>query len=278
MDTVIRRTWLALCIGALFAAALFIAPAHVAAQSRALVNALSQVQQLSNSDFSALASWAQNGTPAPFTYNTALDQAKGAILSLGNKDRQAVVLWLQGNGRSALYAQGASDYQIGPLRAPADSSAPTPSPTPSWRQIPLATASLSGATQGQIQIVGGFAAVKIDGTSAIACVSFKNLSPMTARRIVFDFPLYDAGGNLLGTLTLDRNGEFSSNILIATYNSFSDWIGGAIGPRGYLDNCIRRDLPTAALPILQARTAGYSVVRVEYDGGSVWTPSATPSP
>ncbi len=272
-----RGSLAALAMLTLVAGLLFAAPAPVHAQSRALVNTLSQIQQLSNSDFQSLAAWAQNGAPTPFSTFTALDQTKAAILSLGDKDRQAIILWLQGNGRSALYARGASDYQIGPPRAPADSAAPSPSPTPGpWREIPLATATLEGGVQGQIQINKGFAGVKRDGTAAIACVSFTNLSAKTARRIVFEFPLYDAQGNSLGTLTLDRNGEFSSNVLIATYDSFSSWQSGSIGPRGYADNCIQRNLPTAAMPILQARTAGYRVTRVEYDDGSVWTPGTSP--
>lgn len=269
-----RGTFAAFAIVTLVAGLYLTAPAPVHAQSRALVNTLSQIQQLSSADFNSLAGWAQNGSPTPYTTATALDQAKSAILALGDKDRQAVILWLQGSGRSALYARGANDYQIGPPRAPVDSAAPTPSPTPGpWREIPLASGTLDAGPQGQIQILGGFAAVKRDGTAAIACVSFKNASPMTARRIVFEFPLLDAQGNSLGTLTLDRTGEFSSDVAIMTFNNFSEWTGGSIGPRGRIDNCIQKNLPTAAVPLLQARTASYRVVRVEYDGGSLWTPS-----
>jgi hypothetical protein len=270
-----RGSIAALAILTLVAGLLLTAPAPVRAQSHALVNTLAQIQQLSDNDFRSLAGWAQNGAPAPFSTFTALDQAKSAILSLGDKDRQAVLLWLQGSGRSALYARGASDYQIGSPRAPADQGAtPTPSPTPGpWREIPLASATLEGGVEGQIQILGGFAGVKRDGTAAIACVSFKNVSPMTARRVVFEFPLIDAQGNALGILTLDRRGEFSSNVDIMTYAAFSDWNNGTIGPRGRADNCIQRTLATAAIPLLQARSASYRVVRVEYDGGSTWTPA-----
>jgi hypothetical protein len=272
---VIRRgAFAAFAIATLVAGLLLAAPARVHAQSSALVSVLSEIQQLSSSDFSALASWASNNAPPPFSTVFALDKAKADILSLGDKDKQAVLWWLQGNGRSALYARGASDYQIGPRRSPVDSGAATPSPTPgAWREIPLASATLDGGVEGQIQILGGFAGVKRDGTAAIACISFKNLSPMTARRIVFEFPLLDAQGNALGKLTLDRNGEFSSNVAIMTYDGFGSWQSGSIGPRGRDDNCIQRTLPTAAVPLLQARTASYRVVRVEYDGGSLWTPS-----
>jgi hypothetical protein len=275
---VIRRgAFSALTIVALVAGLLLSEPARVRAQSSALVSVLSEIQQLSNNDFSALTSWASNGAPPPFSTVFAIDHTKADILNLGDKDRQAVLWWLQGNGRSALYGRGANDYQIGAPRAPADSAAPSPSPTPGpWREIPLASATLEGGVQGQIQILGGFAGVKRDGTAAVACVSFKNLSPMTARRVVFEFPLLDAQGNPLGTLTLDRNGEFSSNIAIMTYDGFKDWQNGTIGPRGRDDNCIQRTLPTAAVPLLQARTASYRVTRVEYDGGTVWTPPSSP--
>jgi hypothetical protein len=269
---VIRRGSLAALAILTLVAGLFITvPAPVRAQSNALVAVLSEIQQLSQSDFATLCSWASNGTPPPFSTVFPVDKTKADILNLGDKDRQAVIWWLQGNGRSALYGRGANDYQIGNPRAPADSAAPAPSPTPGpWREIPLASATLEGGVQGQIQILGGFAAVKRDGTAAIVCVSFKNLSPTTARRVVFEFPLLDAQGSSLGTLTLDRNGEFSSNVAIMTYAGFSDWNKGSIGPRGRDDNCIQRTLATAAVPLLQARSASYRVVRVEYDGGTVW--------
>jgi hypothetical protein len=268
---VIRRGAAVLAIVALVAGLFFTEPATVRAQSGALVSVLSEIQALSTSDFAALAAWAKNNAPAPFSSVFTLDKAKADILALNDKDRQAVLWWLQGNGRSALYSRGASDYQIGPRRSPVDGGTASPTPGP-WREIPLASATLEGGVQGKIQILGGFAAVKRDGTAAIVCVSFKSLSPMTARRIIFEFPLFDEQGNALGTLTLERNGEFSSNVSIYTYDSFNDWQQGALGHKGRGDNCIQKTLPTAAVPLLQARTASYRVMRVEYDGGSVWTP------
>jgi hypothetical protein len=269
---VIRRgTFAALAIASLVAGLFLTVPARVHAQSSALVSVLGEIQQLSSSDFSSLVSWSRNGAPTPMTSYFTLDRAKTDILNLGDRDRQAVLWWLQGNGRSALYSRGASDYQIGPRRAPVDASAsPTPGP---WREIPLASASLDADVEGQVQILGGFAAVRRDGTAAIACVSFKNISPMTARRIVFEFPLLDKEGGVLGKLTLNRTGEFSSNIDIMTYAGFSDWNTSSMGPRGRADNCIQKNLATAATPILQAHAASYRVVRVEYDGGTVWPTS-----
>ncbi|HUN29498.1 MAG TPA: hypothetical protein VMV65_06805 [Alphaproteobacteria bacterium] len=271
----IRRVALVVALVGLFVAG-SLAPVRVHAQSDALVSVLTEMQQLSQSDFNTLVSWAKNGTPAPFSNFFQPDKTMSDILALGDKDRQAVLWWLQGNGRSALYARGASDYQIGPRRAPVDQPAATPTPA-AWREIPLASATLEGGVQGQIQILGGFAAVKRDGTAAIACVSFKNLAPLTARRVIVEFPLLDAQGNSLGSLTLDRNGEFSSNVSISTYMNFATWQQGGIGPRGYADNCIQKTLPTPAVPLLQARTASYRVMRVEYDNGTVWPP-ASPTP
>jgi len=268
---VIRRAF-GLLVAVAFIGALLGAPLHVRAQSNALVAVLSEMQGLSQSDFNSLVSWAKNGAQAPFSTFFQPYKTQADILALGDKDQQAVIWWLTGNGRSALYARGASDYQIGPRRSPVDKPAATPTPS-AWREIPLASATLEGGVQGQIQIIGGFSAVKRDATAAIACVSFKNLAPMTARRVIFEFPLLDSQGNSLGSLTLDRNGEFSSGVTIATYDSFAAWQQGGIGPRGYADNCIQKTLPTAAVPLLQARTASYRVMRVEYDNGTVWTPA-----
>lgn len=240
--------------------------------SKALQNVLSEMRGLSPNDFSTLVSWARNGTPVPGMTAFQPQQTENDILQLGQKDQQAVLWWLQGNGRSGLYARGASDYLIGPPRPLVDGPAPTPTPGP-WRNIPLATATLNGNVQGNIQIIGGFAGARRDGTSAIACVSFTNLAPKTANRIVFTFTLSNAAGVSLGTLTLDRRGEFSPNIPILTFDNFDAWIQGSIGPRGRIDNCIQQTLGTAALPILQARVAGYAVSEVDYDDGTTWSPA-----
>jgi hypothetical protein len=266
-----RGTLAALAILTLVAGLFITAPAPVRAQSDALVRSLSDIKALSQSDFVSLARWAANGAQRPFFTSSRLERTQANILALGDRDREAVLLWLRGNGRAALYARGASSYDVGPPRAPADIAA-TATPPP-WRDVPLASLTLEGNVEGHIQILGGFAAVKLDGTSAIACISFKNLSPMTARRVIFEFPLFDAQGGQLGTLTLDRTGEFSSNVAIMTYDSFSDWLGGgAFGHHGRADNCVQRTLPTAAVPLLQARSMSYRVMRVDYNGGPSWTP------
>jgi hypothetical protein len=185
---------------------------------------------------------------------------------LGDSDRDAVLSWLRGNGRAALHAQGANDSDIGGQRPVDPKPVATPNP---WRNIPLATATLEGSTQHGLQIIGGFAAVKKDGKSAIACLSFKNVDPRVATRILFDFPLLGDGGQPLGNLTLDRTGTFSPNIDIHSYESMEQWQGKGVGPvRSFNEGCVQRDLPTAAIPFLQARSIGYSVVRVDYADGS----------
>jgi len=102
----IRRVALVVALVGLFVAG-SLAPVRVHAQSDALVSVLTEMQQLSQSDFNTLVSWAKNGTPAPFSNFFQPDKTMSDILALGDKDRQAVLWWLQGNGRSALYARGA---------------------------------------------------------------------------------------------------------------------------------------------------------------------------
>ncbi len=268
-----RSTFAALAAIALLVGVLAMPrPAH-AAPSTQLGNVLAEMRGLSYSDFTALATWARNGAPAPFFSSFQPQATQGDILKLDGPDRRAVLSWLQGNGRSALYARGASDSDIG-SRDPTSGPVATPTPNP-WRNVPLASSSLEGNVQGAIDVIGGFAAARRDGTAAIACVSFKNVAPKTATRVVFEIPLLNDAGQELGKLTIDRSGEFSSNIDIMSYASLSDWQGNSIGPRSRMDNCIQRTLPTAAMPILEARVAGYRVVRVVYADGSSW-PGATP--
>jgi hypothetical protein len=257
----------------MLAGGFFAAPRGAQAQqaSRQLISVLGQIQGLSAGDFAKLVTWANNGAPAPFQTSTQPEATEANILNLGSNDRRAVFSWLQGNGRTALYAQGAADSDIGPRRPGVDYAVPTATPN-AWRNLPLASATLDSNVQGGIAILGGFAAAKRDGTTAMACVSFKNTAQKIASRIVFEFPLLDAGGQELGKLTLDRTGEFSPNIDIMTFTSLNDWQNNSVGPRGRLDSCVTRQLGTAAIPILQARAAGYRVMRVEYADGTSWTP------
>ncbi|MGR4066185.1 MAG: hypothetical protein ACLQPV_12175 [Vulcanimicrobiaceae bacterium] len=158
-----------------------------------------------------------------------------------------------------------------PTPGPSPTASPKPTPTPNpWRQITVATKSLSPANEGSIQVLNSFAAARRDGTSAAACVSFKNTDTRTATRVVFAFDLVDGNGAQVGTLSLDRRGTFSPGIDINGYSGLSDWASGG-GNRGYADNCTTLSRQMAALPILSARFATYSIKRVEYADGTSWS-------
>ncbi len=144
---------------------------------------------------------------------------------------------------------------------------PTPSPDP-WRNLPLAEASQSG----NVEVTGAFAAARRDGRGAVACVSFKNLSPKVATEIIFEFPLLNAQGVELGKLTLDRKGEFSPQIQVTSFERLMDWQEGAPGPRTRIENCTERESQALGAAVLEARLAGYRVVRVRYDDGTTWPP------
>jgi len=248
--------------------------------SYALGQALGSLRALGPTSFGYVVQWARNGAPQVNLPIQDYERAEAQILNLSSSDRQAVLLWLQGSGRSALYARGATDDQIGPPRPGVDSGAsPAPSPTPNpWRDLKLASMTLGGGTPpSNIVILNGFVAAKRDGTSAVACVSLKNVAAVAATRIVVNFSLLDANGELLAPLTLDRRGMFSPNIAIHTYPSFDAWSSGQYPNRDYANGCTRVDNGVAAVPILKARLATYKVTRVEYADGSAWTP-ATPAP
>ena len=141
-----------------------------AAPSDDLGQVLSTMRGLFSNDFGNLIRWARNGAPKPDDPVFQLEKAEAQILDLDSGDRDAVLSWLRGHGRSALYSQGASDSDIGPSRKDLDADAmPKTTPNP-WRNIPLASNTLDAAPSGNIQILGGFAAIKKDGTS-FACRS-----------------------------------------------------------------------------------------------------------
>ncbi|MDQ2909122.1 MAG: hypothetical protein M3R44_07220 [Candidatus Eremiobacteraeota bacterium] len=241
--------------------------------SDALVGALTTLQGLNQSSFSSVTGWARNGAPQVAVPIRDYELAEAQILNLSSDDRQAVLWWLQGNGRSSLYARGATDAQIGPLRSGADPGTAPPSPAPdSWRDLRLASATLGdAAVPSGIVILGGFAAARRDGTSAMACVSFKNIAPVAADEVRIDFPLLDGAGNTVGKLTLDRRGTFSQGIGIMTYGSLQDFVqSGGIGNRGFGDNCATVKNGIAAVPILTARYATYRITKVTRGGGSTW--------
>ena len=264
-----RKTALAISFAMMLASAILISTMSARADaSPALLNVLTQMRNLPDTTFAELVTWAGKGAQPPPAPVSNLEQTEANILALEKPDRRAVIWWLQGKGRSALYARGATDDEIGPhyrLVSPAPNVTPNP-----WRNLPLASETLNGNVQGKVQILGGFAAARRDGTAAIACVSFKNVAAIAATRVVVDFPMLTASGQNLGDLLLDRRGSFSPDVSIFGFASLAEWQQGSFGPRSRSENCIQRTLPTPALPILQARLTGYRVVRVEYQNGTAW--------
>ena len=240
-----------------------------AAPSAALSNVLGTLRSLSDQQFERVMYWAKSGAARPFGQATPEQRAQTQVADLGSADRNAVLRFLQGDGRSALYDRGASDGDIG-SRRPQNMTPSSPSPSP-YRTLDFASATLGNVAAGHIDVLGGFAAAKRDGKSAVVCVSFKNISARVARRVVFDFPILGSQGRELGTMQLDRRGEFSPGVGINGWTTLSDWQGG-LGHRGYNDNCTVLAQGIASSPILHAKSVSYRVTRVEYDDGGVWTP------
>jgi hypothetical protein len=266
----IRR--FAFCLSVLVACSLAVLPSFASATpSQPLRNSLSGLKQLSHGGFREVAEWARNGASFVVFPTSPVQQVESSINNLPSQDRHAVLSWLRGNGRSALYARGASDADIG-SRDPSGGAQPTASPDP-WRELRLASATLVANTNpSDISILGGFAAAKRDGTTVMACVSFKNTAASAATRVQMRFTLFGENGTELGTMELERTGTFSPNIDIMTWQSYANWGGGtAIGHRGYNDNCATLKNGVAAIPILRARYITYAIMRVEYANGTSWS-------
>lgn len=246
-----------------------------AGPSSSLSSTLRTLRSLSDTQFERVMYWARNGAARPFVPSTPEQRAQSEVADLGSADRGAVLGWLRGDGRSALYDRGASDGDIGSRRPAAMTpSSPSPSPNP-YRVLDFASSTLGNTAAGHVAVYGGFAAAKRDGKAAIVCVSFKNTASRVARRVVFDFPLAGPQGRELGALQLDRRGEFSPGVDINGWSTLSDWQGG-VGHRGYGDNCTLLEQGIASTPLLHARSVSYRVTRVEYADGSVWVPGETP--
>lgn len=240
-----------------------------ASPSPQLRRVLWTLQDLSDANFQKVVYWSRNGAGRPFIPSSPDQHAEVQILDLPSNDGNAVLSWLRGNGRNALYNRGASDSDIG-SRRPANMPGAAPSPTPNpYRLLNFASSTIGNASVGHVQLIGGFAAVKRDGRAAIVCISFRNTAQRVANRIVFEFPLTGPRGAVLGELTLDRRGEFTPGIDINGWPSLSDWQGG-IGHRGYGDNCSYVEQGIASQPLLQAAGASYVVKRVDYDDGTSW--------
>lgn len=239
----------------------------------ALVQVLSQLQNLDDDSFLKVTQWARSG--ADTVYNPIMDYERDevSINILDHDLRYAVLQWLRGNGRRDLYNLRVSDDQIGPQRVGADSPGPTPIPTPNpWREVDFGSPSLgTPAPDGSnIAYLDGFGAARPDGTEMDICVSFQNNSPKTATLVHYDFVLHDQSGAVTGTIPFDRKGTFSTGIPIRTssFAGFSD-SGFSLNTR-YADNCVKERPPLPSMAIISAQLLTYKVTRVEYADGSVW--------
>jgi hypothetical protein len=265
-------------VAALTLAIVLPAPAKPAA-SGFLGLVLMSTRNLSDSQFASLVHWARAGAASPKFSDPAYRVEFDILRTLDEPDRHAMLVFLRGGGRSALYARGATDADIGsrrPVNVGPATPAPTPTPNP-YRSLEFGSPTIGGAPVGNVVVFGGWAAVKRDGRGAHACISFKNADSRTATRVLFQFPISDDAGAALAQLELDRRGTFSPGIDIHGWGSLASWQGGT-GNRAYSENCTGVSTGVAALPLLAARFVTYRILRVEYADGTSWTPPTTPSP
>ncbi|HEV3089965.1 MAG TPA: hypothetical protein VGX91_00830 [Candidatus Cybelea sp.] len=230
-----------------------------------VTKALTSIRNLPDTQFAQVVRWARNGTPQPSGYGP-VEQVQSQILELRYNGQHAIVGWLQTGNRSALYALGATDAQIG-SRSPSSVASATPNP---YRSLEFGTATLGGKPAGNIEVFAGWAAVKRDSRGAHVCVSFKNVGTIAATRVLFSFPLMNEADEQVAKLELDRRGTFSPGIAIHGWSSLSAWQSGS--NRGYDENCTGLALGVAAFPLRSALLASYRILRVEYADGSQWMP------
>ncbi len=244
---------------------------HRYGPSQGLINVLATLRDLSDSSFQQVVWWAPNPSDPNITVPD-WNNAEHQIMQLKRKDRDAVLSWLTGHGRTALYERGATDKLIGPQRI-ADNGGVTnaPSAATQYRILPLTSPTLDTAsTPSNIQVTSGFALVKKDATKAVVCLSFVNRAPNAANAVHFTFPLIDNQGNTVATLTLTRTGMFSPNIAINGPKDANTYLNGGVGPRAAYDNCLVSTPGTAALPLAQTRFVTYKVTGVQYSNGTSW--------
>lgn len=240
--------------------------------SQSLVQTLTTLRNLSNSSFQQVVWWAPNPSDPGITVPD-WNNAEHEIMQLDRKDRDAVLSFLTGHGRQALYNRGATDAMIGSRRASGNGAPATPSPQQQYHIMQLTSPTLnSGNPPSGIVVTSGFALIKKDATKAVVCLSFKNVAAQAATEVDFAFPLVDGQGDNVGTLTLDRKGTFSPQIAINGPSNADGYLNPGFGPRASFDNCLVSNQGTAALPLLQARFVSYTVRRVVYADGTTWQP------
>jgi hypothetical protein len=273
-----RRIALAAAIAFAIISVLAIARPEPVRADAPIYQALTSLRALGDQSFAHVVTWARNGAGPVYAPVWDYQNAEAGILALPGRDRQAILQWLRGNGRGALYALGVADNFIGRHRPGADVPLATPTPDP-WRQLQFASDSLDGGgpSSGGIKVLSGFAGAKRNGTEVVACLSFQNNAAQAATRVLFAIPLKNESGNTVATLTLDRRGTFSTGIGIYSWSSYSQWRSGMTN-RGYPENCVVKTPGVAALPIIEARFATFDVLRVEYADGTSWNAPGANAP
>lgn len=245
---------------------------YIPVPSAALVQTLATLRGLSDSSFQQVVWWAPNPQDPNLTVPD-WNNAEHQIMQLGRHDRDAVLSWLGGHGRQALYNRGASDAMIGRARSVDGGNAPaTPSPLAKYRVLQLTSATMRGSTPppGGIVVDSGFALVARSGTSAIVCLSFTSVGAVAAKTVHFIFPLVDADGNTVGSIDFHRSGLFSPNVRIDGPAKPEAYFDPGLSHRGAFDNCVESNQGTAALPLLQTRYVTYKVAGATYADGSAW--------
>ena len=233
------------------------------AASRPADSSLASLRSLDDTAFLRVCEWATHGAAPPRVVEFDFEKAEYSISQLGKDEQYAVVRWLSGNGRKDLHNLGYTDAQIGDHRVGADLSGPSYEQFDPVRHLRFVKTSLDAepASQSNIELVGVSAGAQWAGTSIAACISFKNVSPKVATRVVVSFAMIDALGRNVGELQLDRQGTFSPNIDIHDHHG---------------DNCAIKSLGVATLPIILTQYVTLAVQHVEYADGSSWTNKETP--
>lgn len=264
-----RMVWILAVLAVL--AALPAAAQFSRTASPELARTLATLRNLSSSSFQQVVWWARNPSDPGLTVPD-WNNAEREIMHLKHHDRAAVLSWLTGNGRQALYARGATDAAIGGRRPIDGNYTPaTPSPLAKYRVMQIASETMrGGAPPGGINVRSGFALVAKDGTKAIVCLSFTNTAPLAADSVRFRFALMTADGEQAGAIDFNRKGVFSPNIAIDGPANAQSYFDRGMSSRSVYDNCVVSDQGTAAMPLLQTRHVAFKVAGVTYADGSAW--------
>jgi hypothetical protein len=236
----------------LLVAAMVLAQPRASASS-ALYNILYDLRPLSPSEGTALQRWAR-GTLSSGTGSTyRVSNLSRAIRQLSH-GRNAVLAYVRGEGRLALYGLGVSDADIGPMKAPFDRAAPGPLATPQNRDIPVLNA-IDPASR--ISLLTAQTTLRKDGTWMRTCVAFTNKAEKTAKKIVFGYQILDVFKKPVNGSEWAREGTFSPGVEIRPKKSDCLILGTGTKPED---------------AFLRGAHLELSVHKVVYDDGSSWTP------